>query len=196
TGYAADQYWRYRMFYPTEKWIAAAAHSIVTTASPSFTKAVVRDLEVAAMLVSAHEAFEDPDRTDLERECRLIGAIRALLHRYSEAGNRPKRIAPGSVSIARDFLHAHFARKISLRELSKVSATSPFHLCRLFRQAYGLPPHAYQMQLRIDQAKSLLRDGNSPGETAMLCGFVDQSHLVRCFKRIFGVPPSVVSAAN
>jgi AraC-like DNA-binding protein len=66
---------------------------------------------------------------------------------------------------------------------------SPFHLLRVFRAAVGLPPHAYQIQLRVARAKELLRAGMPIAAVAVEVGFVDQSHLTRHFKRLVGVPP-------
>jgi AraC-like DNA-binding protein len=53
-----------------------------------------------------------------------------------------------------------------------------------------MPPHAYQLQLRIAHAKRFLRQGRLVSETACLVGFFDQSHFVHSFKRSEGVTPS------
>jgi AraC-like DNA-binding protein len=64
---------------------------------------------------------------------------------------------------------------------------SRHRLTRLFRAAYGLPPHR--------SARRLLERGVAPGEVAQQTGFVDQSHLHRHFTRTLGITPGAYAAA-
>ncbi len=66
---------------------------------------------------------------------------------------------------------------------------SPYHLCRVFGAAVGMPPHACQTQVRVRHAKSMLRAGLPISRVAGAAGFYDQAHLTRHFKRIVGVTP-------
>ncbi|EIV1777898.1 helix-turn-helix transcriptional regulator, partial [Vibrio vulnificus] len=54
---------------------------------------------------------------------------------------------------------------------------------------YGFPPHAYQIQQRLRLAKKLLRQGRRILDVAQECGFHDQSHFHRHFKKAMGVTP-------
>jgi AraC-like DNA-binding protein len=67
---------------------------------------------------------------------------------------------------------------------------SKYHLLRAFREAVGLPPHAYVTHLRIARGKQLLRAGVSPADVAAALGFVDQSHFARHFRLQIGTSPS------
>ena len=89
----------------------------------------------------------------------------------------------------RDYLEEHYAKPISLLELSAVSGVSPFHLSRRFRARYGLPPYMYLELVRVNRARELLRHGEPISRVAFDTGFSDQSHLTRRFKRVVGVPP-------
>ena len=66
---------------------------------------------------------------------------------------------------------------------------SPFHLIRSFSDSVGMTPHSYLMQVRATRARDLLLAGIPISTSAFECGFSDQSHLTRTFKRIFGVTP-------
>jgi AraC-like DNA-binding protein len=66
---------------------------------------------------------------------------------------------------------------------------------RAFRAQYGIAPHAYLVQVRVNRAKRLLADGRSATEVALDAGFADQSALTRHFRRAFGVPPGAYARA-
>ncbi|NUB21797.1 helix-turn-helix domain-containing protein, partial [Azospirillum formosense] len=60
---------------------------------------------------------------------------------------------------------------------------------RRFRKTHGVPPHAFGLQERLNEARLLLRAGEPIAAVAADTGFTDQSHLGRCFRRAFGVTP-------
>ncbi len=72
---------------------------------------------------------------------------------------------------------------------------SKFHLVRTFRQHFGVPPHAYGMQLRLRYARVLLLGGRAIREASAAAGFADVSHLTRAFVRQFGLTPGRYRAA-
>lgn len=79
--------------------------------------------------------------------------------------------------------------RASLETLSSELGLSRFQALRLFRQHYGITPHAYQLHLRVALARRSLRAGGSLAEVAVSCGFVDQSHFTKQFKRLMGITP-------
>jgi AraC-like DNA-binding protein len=89
----------------------------------------------------------------------------------------------------RDHLDRHFHKAVSLEELAALAKLSRFHLLRAFTRYIGLPPHAYQIRLRIKGACALLQSGISAVEVAARVGFADQSHFTRHFKRICHMTP-------
>jgi AraC-like DNA-binding protein len=119
-------------------------------------------------------------------------SVMARLFADHGSGDAPAPPAVGGhryIKIAREYLEANYTENVSLRQLAFVSNISPFHLLRTFHDVVGLPPFEYQTQLRISQAKKLLRDGWSIADVAAETGFADQSHLTRHFKRVVGVTP-------
>ncbi len=69
-------------------------------------------------------------------------------------------------------------------------------LLRVFRHATGLPPHKYLLNLRIEQARVLLRQGVPPARVAASVGFADRSRLHRHFKRHVGSAPGRYARSN
>ena len=83
----------------------------------------------------------------------------------------------------------HYADDFSLADLASRAHFSPYHFLRLFTACTGIPPHLYQQQVRIRQAKSKLLQGASLSETAVETGFGDQSHFSNVFKKMVGITP-------
>ncbi len=87
-------------------------------------------------------------------------------------------------------LQADLGQPLALQELSVRVGISPSHLNRRFGAEVGLPPHRYQLQLRIDAAKTRLAAGEPIVQVAADLGFSDQSHFTRLFTRIVGATPA------
>src|SRR5882724_2636683 len=85
---------------------------------------------------------------------------------------------------------------LDLETLAKRAGLSRFEALRAFKRRYGLPPHAYQLCLRISHARRLLLEGAPAADVAARCGFADQSHFTRHFKRFNGVTPMQYARAH
>jgi AraC-like DNA-binding protein len=85
---------------------------------------------------------------------------------------------------------------VSLDDLCQVSGLSASHLIRCFKARYGMTPHAYLNNHRINRAKGLLRHGYPLAETALAAGFADQAHFQRVFKRLTAATPGTYAGAR
>jgi AraC-like DNA-binding protein len=134
----------------------------------------------------------DPSASQLEWDGWLLTFLIRLTADHAQAPLRsaPPPSARSEVQRARDYLRAHFADNVALAELAEIAGLSRFHLLRLFRAEFGVPPHAYQRMLRVEHAKRLLARGLPPGRVAAESGFFDQSHFGEHFRRMVGVTPS------
>jgi len=79
----------------------------------------------------------------------------------------------------------------SLAELAQMATMSRYQLIRAFRALTGMTPHAYQLNLRINQARAWLLSGEEMADIAYRLGFADQSHFQRVFKAYAGVTPGL-----
>ena len=193
TGHAeTPNGWTYRMYYPEVSTLQAVGLSLGLRGTPFFSQAVVQDEMLARLMHSTHAILEQP-ASQLERDTTLGDLWHALVARHADIQSlavRPRSDAR-AVSAVRDHLEANFALNTSLETLSKLAGLSGFHLTRLFKQRYGLPPHALQTQLRLRHARRKLLEGSNISAVALEVGFSDQSHLTRQFKRVYGVTPAV-----
>jgi AraC-like DNA-binding protein len=115
---------------------------------------------------------------------------RAVPELYGRAA-KPARIpALRAAERIRELLEADHAETVDLATLAREVGLSRFAALRAFKRQYGLPPHAYRLQIRLGLARKSLRRGLKPAEVAAECGFFDQSHLTRHFRRLFGITPA------
>jgi AraC-like DNA-binding protein len=157
---------------------------------PFFPTAVVFDEDLLRQYLDLHFALEQSS-SSLERQVLLLDLLSSLISRFAE--NHPRTRSFGlerqAVKRARDYLAEHYAENVSLEKLARIANLSSFHFNRVFSEQLGMPPHAFQTQLRVSRAKALLRQGWAISQVAAETGFADQSHLTRHFKRLVGVPP-------
>jgi len=94
------------------------------------------------------------------------------------------------------YVDENLDRNISLADLAGVVQLSVFHFIRKFRTEFGCPPHAYVMQRRIEHARRQLARRDIPLKVvAANCGFSDQSHMTRLFRRLLGTTPGEYRAS-
>ncbi|MCM3870794.1 MAG: AraC family transcriptional regulator, partial [Pyrinomonadaceae bacterium] len=157
---------------------------------PFFPDPMIFDDEVIRPYLSLHASRVD-SCTSLERERLILDLVGRLVTRHAQ--ERTELRSPGkehkAVKTAREYIAAHHDRNISLGDLAALVNLSPFHLNRVFTKEIGMPPHAFQMQVRVATAKRLMLDGLPLASVAATTGFADQSHFIRHFKRLMKITP-------
>lgn len=99
-------------------------------------------------------------------------------------------LTPRQDRIVRDYVAEHLHERIALDDLAASVALSRFHFARRFRQSMGTSPHEFVLGQRVERARTLLsRTDDRIHDIAFSCGFADQSHLTRVFKKRVGVTP-------
>lgn len=183
--------WDFRVFYLGAEVLEEAADDLRGSRNRTarFEESIITDPAMWRSLLNLHATLSRSDSV-LERSSSLFtGLTRLMLRSRSNGRELNAMIAPLSLERAREYLHASWAKAVSLDELAEVAGLSRFYLLREFRRRYGLPPHAYQLQLRVLRAKEMLFLGMPPGDVALKVGFYDQAHFTHALKRYVGVTP-------
>lgn len=96
---------------------------------------------------------------------------------------------------AKDRMDAASHEEWPVPRLAKVSAVSPAHFARSFKDAFGVPPHRYLLTRRIERAKTLLRDTEQPIlDIALQTGWNSLGTFGRTFRDITGLSPGELRA--
>jgi AraC-like DNA-binding protein len=187
-----DAGWTYRMIYPSAEIVAEMGIDVAAlNGAPLFGAPVLEDRAVAAGFLEAHEPLVEAT-SRAASEDRMIGAMRALAAGYAPSTRSPavrRAYDERVVETAREFLDSNFAQPVRLKTLADHCGLSLFHLIRVFRRDVGVTPYSYLIQRRVLGAQRLLCGGSSVVDAAYNCGFADQSHLTRAFRKVVGVPP-------
>ncbi|MAL97103.1 AraC family transcriptional regulator [Hydrocarboniclastica marina] len=96
---------------------------------------------------------------------------------------------PERLAAVADHLDAHCTDHLALEELSAWAGYSPSYFIRAFKTHFGLTPHAYQINRRVQRGQQNLKQGVSVAEAALESGFSDQPHFQRLFKRLVAATP-------
>jgi len=90
-----------------------------------------------------------------------------------------------------DWMAEHLAEEFSLGRLAEQAGMSEFHFNRLFKRATGVPPSQYQIKLRLDAARRLLRETKKSVITvANDVGYSNPSHFAQLFRKETGLSPT------
>ncbi|OZG71670.1 hypothetical protein BTA51_20155 [Hahella sp. CCB-MM4] len=187
--------WSYHMLHLDTDWLDSLAGQMqevhgISPPDTSHLPAVLYDIELYNDIVEVNRDMQGKGST-LEIESRLTTMMSRLLHQAGHLDSHdPIPRSHPAVKRVREFLHDSEEMAATLDELANIAQLSPYHLIRLFRQEVGLTPHAYQINIRVNRAKQLLRQQKPLAQIAQETAFSDQAHFQRCFKRHTAMTPA------
>jgi AraC-like DNA-binding protein len=92
---------------------------------------------------------------------------------------------------ARGLLSEVHETKLSIEQVAREVAISPYHFIRQFEAVFGMTPHQYRIRRRLELAKHLLAAGqHSVTDVCMEVGFSSLGSFSALFAQRVGVPPS------
>ncbi|HYM75528.1 MAG TPA: AraC family transcriptional regulator [Candidatus Dormibacteraeota bacterium] len=120
-----------------------------------------------------------------------IFELLAAIARVASEGQRHETQAPRWFRRVKERLHAEFREHLRMGDLARDAGVHPVHLARVFRKFEKRTPGEYQQRLQARAACELLRDPEWPlAAIAAECGFSDQSHFTRVFRRMAATTPA------
>jgi AraC-like DNA-binding protein len=145
---------------------------------------------LSPLIIKLNNEFDATDQASALAVEALLLEIAVEVSRQKEKTTSDKK-APRWLSDARDFIHAEFAFNPTIKEIAEAANIHPVHLSRIFQRKYHCTIAEYIRRLRVESACSALTKSNkSLVEIAAMCGFYDQSHFSKNFKRIMNLTPA------
>lgn len=156
------------------------------------TQVALQHNQVSWLLTHAMSLVEH----DQARAMELVRQASAF-SAYAEATarNRPSTmrggLAPWQVQRVQRYIEKACCSRINIDELARLTRLSSSYFSVAFRVSFGTSPHDYISRHRVDRAKHLMKTTQTPlCDIALQCGFSDQSHLSRVFRRFAGTTPA------
>lgn len=191
-----NQAWSYQMMHLDAAWLAQlmaeTALDLQHPVLPQLQPIVLRDTQSYTVFCQLNQSLFNPLLSIAEKEQCLIDGLSQLLlpvvdwHKVIYTDSQQQLI-----KALMDLLASanNTQPLLTLSQLAQHFSISRFAVIRLFKQIFGLTPHAYQLNQRMQQARQLMDHGDSIVDIAQQLGFCDQSHFHRVFKAHLGVTP-------
>ena len=144
-----------------------------------------------------HQAIQHNEMLELEQ---AFSDFSTLLLHCSDSLNLISTISLDNVKLGRavEYIFTFWDDPdLSVGEIAKEVGFSTYYFARSFREAFAITPHKFIQSLRVERAKHRIASTNDPlAQIAVECGFSDQSHMNRVFKRIMGITPNVLRSSG
>jgi AraC family transcriptional regulator len=111
---------------------------------------------------------------------------------HARTPQQPARggLAPWQVRTVTTHVETNLDKPIRSSELATAVRLDPGYFCRVFRESFGEPPLRYVTRRRVERAQRLMLSSDiSLSQIALDCGFADQAHFSRLFRRVTGDSP-------
>lgn len=178
--------WNFRMLYINTEWFKSGFNIQGEKIKFNYKKI---NQKMFLDIVNLLDKIENSD-INLEDESKFLGYISLLINSDKLYSN--DEISDNTnfnISRIKEYLDENYLKDIKLDDLANIIDVSKYYLIRKFNAHYGLPPHQYITNLRINYAKKLLKSNKDFVSVAVESGFYDQSHFIKFFKNYTGVTP-------
>jgi AraC-like DNA-binding protein len=183
--------WSYRMLYFDVAWLAGVQQDLGSSWNGQFRPflaTATRQPGLYAGLYQLYGVLTNRRADSLQKHSAALAFMTAVQQALSPVPDLPSH-GHGGLARAAEFIRDNHARSIKLEEICSAANLSASYLIRAFKDKYGLTPHAYLTNCRIELCRSQLRRGRPIAEVALAAGFSDQAHLQRSFKRLVAATP-------
>ena len=195
----ANQAWSYQMLHLDAEWLTELISELsqdfviephlISTSIPQIKPHIIDDPIQYQAFTQLNAILFDSTISILEKEQTLIEVLtNVLLPKFNwDMIDISKYYQQFSTQLIECF--EGDIENLSLKELSENMQMSRYALIRLFKHYFGLTPHAYQLNRKVNQARKLLKNDGDIAQLAHELEFSDQSHFHRVFKQHTGVTP-------
>ena len=185
------QSWSYHMMHVDPHWLACrqreAGWYLASGFRPFATRLTTEPLlfdglsQLYSILVDGQAGAQQK----IDRATSFFTDLACMFDPRIISGGRSK---PGLERLA-DYIRENCTKSLTIEDMCVIGGLSSAHMTRLFKAQYGMTPHAYQINCRVEYSRAQLRHGRAIAEVAVEAGFSDQAHLQRVFRQMTAATP-------
>jgi AraC-like DNA-binding protein len=186
-----DQPWSYLMLYVETPWLTDLQHQLGFSQDAMFRRfstTHTRDTQLFVGLQNLYKTLIDPLHDVLQKHSAAVEFFTDVQQRLNPA-DQPLREPNFKLERAADYIRDNCTQVLKLEDICEAAQLSPSYLIRAFKQHYGMTPHAFLVNRRIQFARDQLRNGKLIADVALEAGFADQAHFQRAFKQHLAATP-------
>lgn len=186
-----DQPWSYLMLYVETPWLTDLQHQLGFSqdlAFRRFSSTHTHDSDLFAGLKGLYDVLVDAQQDVLRKQSAAVEFFTDVQQRLNPI-DQPLREPNFKLERAADYIRDNCTHLLKLEDICEAAQLSPSYLIRAFKQYYGMTPHAFLVNRRIQFARERLRSGKLIADVALEAGFADQAHFQRVFKQHLAATP-------
>lgn len=186
-----DQPWSYLMLYVETPWLTDLQHQLGFGQDQAFRRFSIthlHDADLFAGLKGLYEVLVDEQHDILRKHSAAVEFFTDVQQRLNP-GDQPLRESNFKLERAAEYIRDNCTQLLKLEDICAAAQLSPSYLIRAFKQHYGMTPHAFLVNRRIQFARDQLRSGKLIADVALEAGFADQAHFQRVFKQHLAATP-------
>lgn len=186
-----NQPWSYHMLYMDVQWLVNLQHELGVSQDldfRAFSATMTTRPELYAGLNRLYGLLTD-DRVDALQKHSAALMFFADVHRTLSPAPATTRDAHQKLVRAAQYIRENCTRPVKLDDICSAAELSASYLIRSFQSHYGMTPHAYLINRRIEYSRAQLKRGRSIADVALDAGFSDQAHLQRAFRQLVAATP-------
>jgi AraC-like DNA-binding protein len=186
-----DQPWSYLMLYVETPWLTDLQHQLGFSPDLAFRRFSITHVDDAylfAGLKGLYDVLVDDQHDILRKHSAAVEFFTDVQQRLNP-GDQPLREPNFKLERAAEYIRDNCTQLLKLEDICAAAQLSPSYLIRAFKQHYGMTPHAFVLNQRIQFARERLRRGKLIADVALEAGFADQAHFQRVFKQHLAATP-------
>ncbi len=147
----------------------------------------IKDPIIVELFVRMHREIQEDDPITNEA---IQDLIWQLLNRLSSYNHRVETRKPKWIDLVEQMVEELDADQLTLERVSSEIGLHPAYFCREFPRHFQASFGNYVRKTKLKRTLPLMgAEQYSLAQIAIQCGFADQSHLTRCFKKYYGITP-------
>lgn len=186
-----NQPWSYLMLYVQTSWLSDLQQQLGFSPDQvfrRFTKTHTLDVSLFDGLKNLYTVLIDTDQDILRKHSAAVEYFTEV-QQCLNPSEQPLREANTRLERAAEYIRENCTQMLKLEDICEAAQLSPSYLIRAFKQHFGMTPHAFLVNRRIQFAQEQLRRGRLIADVALEAGFADQAHFQRVFKQHLAATP-------